>query len=199
MEVRSDRTPDAAALPAALAVVAESGDDAAKWLRARIQARPSSVILEARERAAHAGLELALEQDVADHARVARDCVEGEEADPGEVGTMGVTVGAPEELVPAADREQRGASGNGLAHAVGLCNEVKRDERLLAVLAAADVEKVVLARMERLSDGNGAHLELVPAPRRAPRQHCDVAAVRVDVQVVRVQMPDDDLHAARSQ
>ena len=27
----------------------------------------------------------------------------------------------------------------------------------------------------------------------------DVAAVRVDIQVVRVQMPDDDLHAARSQ
>ena len=88
VEVRSDRTPDAAALPAALAVVAESGDDAAKWLRARIQARPSSVILEARKRAAHAGLELALEQDVADHAPVAGDGVEGEEADPGQVVTV---------------------------------------------------------------------------------------------------------------
>ena len=112
---------------------------------------------------------------------------------------MEVTVGAPEELVPAADCEQRGAAGNGLAHPVGLCNEILGDERLFAVLAAAHIEKIVLARMERLSDGNGAHFELVPAPRRAPRQHCDVAAVRVDVQVVRVEVPDDDLHAARSQ
>ncbi len=73
------------------------------------------------------------------------------------------------------------------------------DERLFAVLAAADVEEIVFAGMDRLADGDGPHVELVSAPRRAPRQNCDVAAVRVDVQVVGVEMPDDDLHAARSQ
>src|SRR5439155_14958712 len=139
VEVRPDRAPDAAALPAALAVVAEPGDDAAEWLRARIQACPACVILEARKRAADPGLELALEQDVADHARVAGDRVEGEEADPGQFGTAEVTVGAPEELVPAADREQRDAAGNGFAHPVGLCNEIPGDERLFAVLAAAHI------------------------------------------------------------
>src|SRR2546425_4758095 len=115
VEVRPDCTADAAALPAALAVVAEPGDDAAEWFRARVQARPARVILEACKGAAGSGLELALEQDVADHAPFARDRVEGKEADPGQFGTVDVTVGAPEELVPAADCEQCGAARNGLA------------------------------------------------------------------------------------
>src|SRR6266550_3667116 len=146
VEIRPDRRPDAAALPAALAVVAEPGNDAAEWLCFRIQACPSRVILEARKRAADTGLELALEQNVADHAPVAGDRVEGEEADPGQVSTVKVAVGAAEELVATADREQCGAARNRRAHALGLRNEVLCDERLFAVLAAADVEKVVLAR-----------------------------------------------------
>src|SRR2546423_15261822 len=64
VEVRPDRTPDAAAFPAALAVVAEPGDDPAEWLRARVQVRPSRVILAARQRATQPRLEVALPQDI---------------------------------------------------------------------------------------------------------------------------------------
>jgi len=157
------------------------------------------VVLEPGQCPTNAWLELALQQDVTDHAPVAGDGVEGEHADARQVGTVEVTVGAPEELVPAADREHGGTFGDRLPYPCGLSDQVLCDERLFAVLAAADVEEVVLAGIERLSNRDGSHVELVTAPRRAPRQDRDVAAVRVDVQVVRVQMPDDDLHAARSQ
>src|SRR5207249_4191120 len=69
----------------------------------------------------------------------------------------------------------------------------------LAILAAPDVQQVVLARVKGLSDRHRPHLELVPPPRRPPGQHRDVAAVGIDVQIVGVEVPDDDLHAARSQ
>jgi len=75
MEVRPDGAPDPAALPAALAVIAETCHDTAKGLRTRIQAGSTRVILEAGERMTHAGLELALKQDIADHSGVAGDCV----------------------------------------------------------------------------------------------------------------------------
>ena len=81
--------PDAAALQAALAVVPEPGDDAAERLRAGVEARPAGVVLEARERAPHAGLELALEQDVADHPPLAGDRLEREEPDAGQLGAVG--------------------------------------------------------------------------------------------------------------
>src|SRR5215208_4665465 len=76
VEVRADRPPDATALEAAVAVVAEPCDDAAERLRADVEMRTAGVVLEARERALHARLELALEQAVADHPRVAGDGVE---------------------------------------------------------------------------------------------------------------------------
>ena len=55
------------------------------------------------------------------------------------------------------------------------------------------------AGLERVLGRDGLDLELVPAPRGATLEHGDVPAVGVDVQVVRIEMPDDDLHAARSQ
>jgi hypothetical protein len=71
MKVRADGSSDAAALPAALAVVPKAGDNPAEGLGARVERRSPGVILESRQGAVHAGLELALEQDVADHARLA--------------------------------------------------------------------------------------------------------------------------------
>ena len=82
---------------------------------------------------------------------------------------MEVTVGPPEELVPAADREHRGTLGDRLPYAGGFCEQVTCDERLFAVLAAADVEEIVLARVDRLSNRDGSHVELMPTPRRTPR------------------------------
>ena len=43
------------------------------------------------------------------------------------------------------------------------------------------------------------HVELVAAGASTFREDGDVAAVGVDVQVVRVEVPDADLHAAFSQ
>ena len=80
---------------------------------------------------------------------------------------MEVAIGAAEELVAAADREQRRTRRDRLAHAVGLCDQVLCHQGLLAILAAADVEQIVLVRIDPLSHGDGADVELVPAPRRA--------------------------------
>src|SRR6266704_3152222 len=106
MKVRPHCAPDAAAFPAALAVIAEARHDPAERLRTGIKARPSGVVLEARERTAHAGLELALQEDVADHAGFAGGGVEREDADSRQVGAVKIAVRAPQELVPPADREQ---------------------------------------------------------------------------------------------
>ena len=59
---------------------------------------------------------------------------------------MEVSVRPPEELIPAADREHRSALAGRLQHAGGLREQVLRDERLFAILPAADVEEIVLAR-----------------------------------------------------
>ena len=50
VEVRPDGPPDAAALGARLAVVAESRDNPAERLRARVEPRPADVVLEPRKR-----------------------------------------------------------------------------------------------------------------------------------------------------
>ncbi len=199
MEVRADRAAHAAALPTALAVVPEPGHHPAQCLRAGIEPRPAGVVLEARERSPHAGLELALEQDVPDHPPVPRDRVEGEDAHTWELRSAEVAIRPAEQLVPAAHGQQGGAVRERLVDALALVREVGGDERLLAVLAAADVEQVVLPGSQRLAHRHGTHLQLVAAPRRTPLQHRDVAAVGVDVEVVRVEMADDDLHAASSQ
>ena len=75
VQVRAEHAAGAAALVAALAVVAEAGEDAAERLGAVVEARPAGVVLEAGQRAPLAGLELALEQHVADHPPLAGDRV----------------------------------------------------------------------------------------------------------------------------
>jgi hypothetical protein len=105
MKVRPNCTADATALPAALAVIPETRHDPAKRLRTGIEAGPARVILEARERPEHAGLELALQQNVTDHPSLVCDRVEWEDADSRQVRAVKIAVRPPEELVPAAHRE----------------------------------------------------------------------------------------------
>ena len=50
-----------------------------------------------------------------------------------------------------------------------------------------------------LAQADPFDFEADTAPRRPLRQHGHVAAVGVDVQVVGIEVPDDDLHAAASQ
>ena len=123
----------------------------------------------------------------------------GKQSDAGQLGPVEVSVRAPEQLVAAADREHRGSVGHRPTHVFGLRGQILRDKGLLAVLAAADVEQIVLIRPQRIADRDSTHLELVAPPRCAPGEDRDVAAVGIDVEVVRIEMPDDDLHAARSQ
>jgi hypothetical protein len=174
-------------------------DDPAERLGAGVEQRPAGVVLEACDRPPDAGLELGLEQHVADHAPFARDGLEREQPDARELVTGHVDVATPEQLVAAADGEDRRTALRGRADPVALGREARSDQRLLPVLAAADVEEVVLARHDRIVRPDRADIELEPAPGRSPRQDGDVAAVGVDVQVVRVQMADDDLHPRASQ
>ena len=200
MEIGADDAAGAAALEAALAVVAEAREHASERLGAGIEARAAGVVLEAGERPLLAGLELALDQDVADHAPLARDGLEREEADAGHVLAVEAAIAAAEQLVAAADREHGRSAVDRLVQRLRLPREILRDEQLLAVLAAADVVEVVLARHDRVAHPERGHLELVAAPGRPPREHRDVAAVGVDVQVVRIEVPDADRrHCARSQ
>src|SRR5439155_10867213 len=196
VQVRADGPPHPAALQAGLAVVPEAGDDATGRLGAGIEPRPARVVLEPGQRAPGP---LAVEEDVADHAPVTGDGLVREEADAGQIVAGHPLVAAPEQLVAPADREQRRAALDRRVDGTRLAREIFRDDRLLAVLPAADVEEVVRPGLEGAAQADGLHLQPVPAPRRAPLEHGDVAAVGVDVQVVRIQVPDADPHAARSQ
>ncbi len=121
-----------------------------------------------------------------------------EQPDAGKLRAAALAVEAPEQLVAAADGEQRGAVLYGLDQPV-LASEIGRDQRLLPVLAAADVEEVVLAGPHVQADADRVHVELVPAPSRPTGEDGDVPTVGVDVQVVRIEVRDPDPHAACSQ
>src|SRR3712207_8196716 len=64
------------------------------------------------------------------------------------------------------------------SHLLGLRREVLRDEHLLPVLPAPHVEQVVRAAADVVPHPESRHLQVVAAPRRAPLEHGDVAAVR---------------------
>src|SRR5207244_8914667 len=91
-----------------------------------------------------AGLELALEEDVADHPPVSGDGLEREDARAGHVLSVEAAVAAPQELVAAADREHSGSAGDRLPQPGRLRGHVLGDEQLLPIVPAADVEEVVL-------------------------------------------------------
>jgi hypothetical protein len=153
------------------------------------------VVLEAGERAAGPG---AVEEHVPDHPPLARDGVEREQTDSGQLGSRDVDVGAAEQLVAAAHGEERRAARDGLVQRIGLGDEVVRHELLLPILAAADVEEVDAVR-HGVVHADRRHLELVAARARPRREHGDVAAVGVDVQVVGVEVADADPHPSVSQ
>ena len=92
-------------------------------------------------------LELALEQDVADHPPLAGDRVEREHADARAARRRG---GRGRSARAAGSRRRRRAPRRRRrpprAAPRAFAREVGRDQRLLAVLAAADVEQVVLVR-----------------------------------------------------
>ncbi len=152
------------------------------------------MVLEAGDRPPLARLKLALEEHVADHPLVSGDGLEREKADARHVLAVKALVAAAEQLVAAAHGEHRGAAVDRFPQCVSLEEKILRDEQLLAILAAADVVEVVRAGNDVVSDADRGDLELVPAPRRPPREHRDVAAVRVDIEVIGVEVADADVH-----
>ena len=101
---------------------------------------------------------------------VAGDGLVREEARARHERAVAAAVAASEELVAAAHGEQRDAARVRRADRLALRGEVGCDERLLAILAAADVEEVVRARVERVTEPDRPHVELVAAKRRPPRR-----------------------------
>ena len=122
-----------------------------------------------------------------------------EEADAGHERAVPAAVAATEELVPAAHREQRRTRAHGVLDRRPFRREIRRDERLLAILAAADVVEIVCARLDRVTDPERVNRERVAVKLGAPREHRDVPAVGVDVQVVRIEMSDTQPHRGVSQ
>ena len=94
-----------AALEARRPIVPESVDDAAERLGAGVQQRAARVVLEPGQRQTHAGLELALEQDVADHPRLAGDGLVRKERRARHERPVATAIPTAQELVAAADGE----------------------------------------------------------------------------------------------
>ena len=86
------------------------------------------MVLEPRHGPPLAGIELALDQDVADHPALAGDGLVREEADAGLLDAVRVEVEAAEELIAAADCEERRARAHLRAQRVALPCEVGRDQ-----------------------------------------------------------------------
>ena len=113
VEIRADRAPDAAALETGLAVVAEARDDSPERLRAGIETRTACMVLETRDRPRLTRHELAGEQHIADHPPLAGLGLVGKEAGSGQGRAVSPPIAAAEQLVAAADCEQRRTAVDG--------------------------------------------------------------------------------------
>ena len=145
VHVRADDAARAAALRAVLAVVAAARDDAAQ--RLDVRAEPSCARRGSRTRpcALHA-VEAAVDQHVADDAGVAGDGLQVDEAGAEDLVALVAEVAVAEQLVAAADREQRRALGQRLADRRHLAAQLVGHQHLVAVLAAADEDDVGAGR-----------------------------------------------------
>ena len=194
MQVRPDRPPDAHTFVSRRPVVAVARHDPAERRRALVEQRPTRVVLEARDRRADRLGERALEQNVADHPPLPSDRLVREERRPGHPGAVAAPVAPSEELVATADRQQRGTAVDGCADRLSALGEVRRDHRLLAILAAADVEEVVRPVERRRAERDRCDDELMAPRGGATLEHGDVPPVGVDVQVCGIEVGDADLH-----
>ena len=87
-------------------------------------------------------------------------------------------------------RTRRPALGGGVQGVALDRGQVLRAQRLVAVLAAAEVEEVVGVGVDRVADVGSRQLEADPAPLAAALEEQQVAAVGVDVHQVGVQRAD---------
>ena len=105
----------------------------------------------------------------------------------------------PEQLVAAADREQRRAVLDRRGECLALrLHHVGGDRHLVAILAAADVVEVVRAGVDPLTRAGALVGEADPAPLAAVLEEEDVPPVRVDVHLVGVEGEQAQLHLRAS-
>lgn len=199
VQVGADRTPHATTFESRLSVVPEPVEHPSERLGTWIETGLPGVVLESRDRPALTRLELTLEEHVADHSRGARDGLMGEEADARHQRTVTPSISTAEELISTTHGEQRGALVDGGLDRAALGDEVGCDECLLPILSASDVEEIVLRRPNLDSQPDALDLELVAPECCAALEHRDVAAIRVDIEVLRVQVCDADSQRGVSQ
>ena len=96
------------------------------------------------------GLELAVEQDVADHPSLSSNRPQVEDPGARKLGSGTVEIRAPQELVAAANGQKCRSACQCLLDGLGVSGQVRRDQGLLAILPAPDVEQVVGGRIDRL-------------------------------------------------
>ena len=70
-----------------------------------------------------------------------------------------------------------------------LARKVSRDQPLLPILPATDVEEIDIGG-DSVLNPDGAHLERDVTPATAPCKDGNVAAICVDIEVVRVEVPN---------
>ena len=104
MQVGADDLPLQRSFGAVLAIVPGADDDLREGLRRRSEVCLSRVILEADERTFPIG------EDVADEARLPRDGMDVKQAEPLELRPFEGAIEMAEELVAAADRQDRGTA-----------------------------------------------------------------------------------------
>ena len=80
---------------------------------------------------------------------------------------MEVAVRTPEQLVAAAHSQHGRAAIDSGNDAVALRLQVLRNERLLTILAAADVEEIEVTLRDGVADAHRTNLELVSSLERA--------------------------------
>ena len=178
------------ALVTGAAVIPMTAKDASEWALRRSQAGAAAVVLEAGEHPRQPA-EVDLDGDVADQPRaVLAHGLEVDQADARQPLTSEF-VGVAEQLVAAADGEdQLSGVGGGVQRLALDGRQILGAQRLVAVLAAADVEEVVGVGVERVAEAGAGELEAEPAPLAALAQQREVAAVGVDVHQVRIQRAD---------
>src|SRR5438132_8089444 len=184
---------DDGAFGAILAVVAGADYCSAEWPDARPQKRPTRMVLEADQRPSLA-VQVGFDEHVANVPLWAGHAADVKQTGAGQLLTLDGGVALAQQLIAAADRQQRRAVFDGLADSLAfLTQEIGRDHRLLAILAAAEEDQVCLGRIERVSQGQLLDFELDTPPLRSTPERQHVAAIAIDAHQVRVEVNEPNL------
>ena len=104
-----------------------------------------------------------------------------------------------QELVPATHREDRRPAFHGLLErGAVLSSEIRADDVLALILAAAEEPNIRPLRVGPFADRIRTHLGVDPAPLRPLAKRDDVPAVAINVHEVGIEVGDPQIHRAQS-